>query len=262
MRIFNGPAGDGKQFYRMAKDEKQPESADIYLYDVIGDSWDGTTAKQFASDLKALGSVKTLNIFINSPGGSVFDGVAIHNQLVRHKAHKVVTIDGMAASIASVVAMAGDDIRMPKNAMMMIHNAWAAAILMGEAKDFREQGNDIADRLERITASINQTYQDRTGLDAKKIATMMNDETWMGGEEAVALGFADAVIDATVEAAAMSKHDLSKFKNIPKSLAEFKARPPESGQPTPEAGTAPAPHPAITRAAAHLLKLGLSQGQP
>ncbi len=186
-------------------------SADIYLYDIIGDSWDGTTAKQFATDLKALDNPKTLNVFINSPGGAVMDGVAIYNTLRRHSARKVMHIDGHAASIASLVAMAGDDIFMAKNAMMMIHNPWAFA--MGDAKGFRK----IADDLEKMGQTMIETYAKRSGSTVSNVSDWMNAETWFTAKEAIEAGFADSMT-AEVEAAALVKFDLSQYRNIPNSL--------------------------------------------
>jgi ATP-dependent Clp protease protease subunit len=212
--VFNGPAvGSDRKFYRM---EKTNKSADIYLYDIIGDSWDGTTAKQFATDLKALGAVETLNIFINSPGGSVFDGVAIYNTLIRHRAQKKVMIDGLAGSIASVVAMAGDTIEIAKNGMVMIHNPWA--IMMGNAADFRRE----ADVLDQIGATILLTYVDRTNTKEAQIKEWMDAETWLSAEEAVAAGFADSVSERELQVAALTQNadTFKHFKNIP---ASFKA---------------------------------------
>src|SRR5688572_23615402 len=246
----------------MAK--KGDREADVFLYDIIGDSWDGTTAKQFAKDLKALGEVDVLNIFINSDGGSVVDGTAIYNQLRRHRAQKIVTVDGLAASIASLIAMVGDEIRMPKNSRMMIHDAWAAAIVMGTAADFRAAGNKIADILEQSTKTILNTYADRTGSSQDKIRRMIAEETWMTAGEAVALGFADILVESEVEADALTKHDYSSFKNIPKSLAEILAGTgPEGGKPPTEepSDEAPAPHPAYVKAVRHLARVE-QQGQP
>lgn len=208
--IFAGPTAKPKTPYRMEK--QNADSADIFLYDVIGDGWDGTTAKQFATDLKDLGKVKTLNLFINSPGGSVFDGVAIYNQLARHSARKLVTIDGLAASIASVIAMVGDQITMAKNAMMMIHNAWGIAV--GDAPLMRKTANE----LDKINETLVATYKGRTKMTEPDIRTMMNEETWMTAQEAVAKGFADAVSSEEVAIAAFLKHDLSAFRNLPSAL--------------------------------------------
>lgn len=255
--IFNGPSRipQIESPYRM---EKKKKSADIYFYDVIGSSWEGTTAKQFGKDLKEIGDVETLNLFINSPGGSVFDGIAIYNQLARHSAKKIVHVDGYAASIASVIAMVGDEIRIAANGMMMIHDpwAWVDVLLQGRAEDFRKTADLLmksAERLDKIRDSILDTYVKRTGGDEDKLSAMMAEETWMTADEAVELGFADTVGDA-VDIAALAKHDLTTFKKFPKpAQAEVLA-------PTPEA---PAPHPAIAKAAAHLVSRGISrQGQP
>src|SRR5690606_6275695 len=128
-----------------ADDEKVGE---LLLYGPISDfSWwgDEVTPKQFKEELDALGDIGELRVYINSPGGDVFAGQAILSMLKRHSARKVVYVDGLAASAASIVAMAGDTIRMPRNAMMMIHNAWT--ITAGNANDLRE----VADALDRVS---------------------------------------------------------------------------------------------------------------
>lgn len=190
-------------------------AAEIYIYDTIGDSYDGTTGKQFAKDLKALGNVTELRIFINSPGGNVFDGMAIVNQLVRHKARKNVVIDGMALSIASVIAMAGDEIAIAGNAMMMIHDPWSFGF--GTAAEFRK----LANMLDKVEGTIMNSYTARTGLEDSQVAEMMHEETWMDSQEAVDLGFADT-IGADVQIAAKARgFDFSKFRHAPASLAEL-----------------------------------------
>jgi ATP-dependent Clp protease protease subunit len=190
------------------------KSAEIFIYDVIGDPWEGTTGKQFKDDLKALGAVSTLNIFINSPGGSVFDGVAIFNQLDRHKARKVVHIDALAASIASVIAMAGDEIVIAANGMMMIHDPWTLAF--GSAPELRK----TADMLDRVRDTLLTTYVARTGGDADRIEAMMAEETWFGAEEAVDMGFADSIGNEVQIAAKLRGMDLSGFKHAPPDLIE------------------------------------------
>jgi len=192
-----------------------PRFAEIHIYDVIGDSYDGTTGKQFAKDLKALGNVDELRIFINSPGGSVFDGMAIVNQLTRHKARKLVVIDGMALSIASVIAMSGDEISIAGNAHMMIHDPWTIGV--GSAADLRK----TADTLDKVEIAIVNSYTARTGLESSQVAEMMHEETWMDAREAVELGFADS-IGAEVQIAAKARgFDFSRFRHPPKALAEL-----------------------------------------
>lgn len=178
--------------------------AEILIYDEIGAF--GITAKQFAGDLKALGKAARITLRINSPGGSVFDGLAIHNSLKRLSAHKTVWIDGIAASIASVIAMAGDEIVMPENAMMMIHDP--AGVVVGAAPDMRA----MAEALDRIKGGLVAAYRDRTGKPDDEIERLMADETWMTATEAVAAGFADRV-DKPIRATA--HFDLSRFRNVP-----------------------------------------------
>lgn len=175
--------------------------AEILIYDAIG-GLDGITAKQFAKDLKALGSPKQLTLRINSPGGDVFDAAAIYNQLKRHSARKVVTIDGLAASAASVIAMAGDEIVMPENSMMMIHDPMG--VVIGGAQDMR----DFAEALDKVKDTLVAAYR-RCGQDDKDIARMMAAETWLTAAEAVAAGLADRTAEPVKAAAA---HDLGRFR--------------------------------------------------
>lgn len=169
-----------KNWYSIqAKAEQTPE---ISIYDDIG-AW-GVTAKQFIGDLKAI-SAKTIKLSINSPGGSVFDALAMYNALRQHEADIEVTIMGVAASAASLVAMAGDKIVMPENAFMMIHNPLNFAY--GNAEDLRE----MADVLDKIGASLVATYAARTGLADDEIKALLDAETWLNAEDAVAKGFAD-----------------------------------------------------------------------
>lgn len=228
---------------KILMEKKQPKKADIYLYDIIGDSWDGTTAKQFAADLKALGDdIDTLNIFMNSPGGVVFDGVAIYNTLVRHRAKKYMNVDGLAGSIASVILMAGDEISIAKNGIVMIHNPTASAF-MANAEQMRETAN----KLDLIRGTILVSYADRVGEKSteKQISDWMDAETWMTASEAVARGFADTISEKEVEIAALVKHDLTQFRNKPSTFSD---KSPEV------AGSAAKPHPAIAQAALRLAK--------
>jgi ATP-dependent Clp endopeptidase proteolytic subunit ClpP/HK97 family phage major capsid protein len=182
----------------------QGKKAEIWIYQEIGGYWgEGITAKQFADDLKNLGELDEINLRINSPGGDVFEGITIYNLLAQNAARVTVDIDGLAASIASVIAMAGDEIRIADNAMMMVHPAWGFA--MGNAADMRK----TADMLEKVDASITSTYVKRTKRDEKEIRKLMEDETWMTSKEALAYGFVDKITEALEIAACF---DLSKFK--------------------------------------------------
>lgn len=257
--IFNGPTvvpfarrQGAKPAYTIKA--ASADAGEVYIYGDIGEDWygEGNTAKGFADELKALGAIKTLDVYINSPGGSVFEGVAIYNVLRRHRARKTVHIDALAASIASVIAMAGDTIKIARNGLVMIHNPWGLA--MGEAADFRK----MADSLDKIAGSIVDTYELRTGQAADKLAEMMDAETWMNADEALALGFADEVTEA-MDVAAFAGFDVSKFRRPPETLkAAVAAAPAAPAAPDqPEATVAGTPHVALAKAEARLRKRGL-----
>lgn len=184
-------------------------TAEVLVYDEIG-AW-GVSAKQFARDLKDLGKISQIDLRINSPGGSVFDGNAIFNQLKQHPANVTVYIDGLAASMASVIAMAGDRIVMPENALMMIHNPWTVAI--GDAEELRKN----ADLLDKIKDTLIGAYG-RSMMTDEEIVEMMDAETWLTGEEAVEMGFADE-LEQEVALAACAKFDfLNKFQKTPEVI--------------------------------------------
>ena len=183
----------------LAKDE-----AEISIYDEIG-LW-GVTAKDFIDELKALGPVKSIVLSINSPGGSVFDGVAIYNALKRHPALITVRIEGVAASMAGAVAMAGDHIIMPGNAMFMLHDPMG--IVAGNSHEMKQ----YAELLDKLKNGLVAAYANKSGLDREEVEEMMAEETWLTAEEAHEKGFADAVEDPIQMAASF---DLSKFRNAP-----------------------------------------------
>lgn len=170
---------------------------ELYIYgDVEGDSYDWwtdeiirseTSANHFREELAKYPDAAQINIFINSQGGSVFEGTAIYNQLKRHPAKKTVYVDGFACSIASVIAMAGDEVVMPKNALMMIHNAWMWAV--GNAAELRKAAND----LDTINAAGRQAYLEKAKdkLDENTLIEMMNAETWLTAEQCIEYGLAD-----------------------------------------------------------------------
>lgn len=218
--------------------------AELLLYGDISDSsWfgDEVTPKQFKADLDALGDVAELDIYINSGGGDVFAGFAIYNMLKRHAAKKTVYVDGLAASIASVIAMAGDKIIMPENAMMMIHNAWTIAI--GNKAELRK----VADEMEKIDGSLAGIYATKTGKSSEDIATLLDAETWFTAAEAVEAGLADEIEASKKLAASVNgdflnlngqKFDLSRYKDAtkPKNIAPESAEPPQGGFFTPDNG--------------------------
>jgi ATP-dependent Clp protease protease subunit len=170
---------------------KKGEDADLFIYEPIGDSfWGGVSAKAVQDALGEMKGADVLNVYINSEGGDVFQGVAIKTAIERFSAKKkVVTVDGLAASAASMVAMAGTEIIMAPSAMMMIHEAWGMAI--GNAADLRQ----TADLLDKVTQdSVLKSYE-RTGQTEAQLREWMQAETWMNADEAIARGFADRKTD-------------------------------------------------------------------
>lgn len=209
------------------------DSADLFLYGEISEWW-GISANDFVHDLNET-DAKTIELYINSPGGSVFSGFAIYSALVRHSEKNGVTInvviDGIAASIASVIAMAGDNIKIAEHASTMIHQPWGWA--MGTADDMREE----ADVLEDLEETIVDIYVARTGGDRDQIAQWVKDETWMKGKVAVDRGFADEVIalktkkkDDEEDRARVASVDVdylaSLFPNMPDDVREALTRQP------------------------------------
>lgn len=176
---------------------------EIELYDEIG-FW-GVSAGDFKNILKTVKS-GTINLKINSPGGDVFDGIAIFNDLLDHPAKINVHITGYAASAASIVAMAGDTVTMAENAFFMIHRAWTIGI--GNTFDMAK----TADFLSKIDDSLIKTYTARTSLTVDAITDFMDAETWFNAEEAESNGFIDGV---TSKETAKASFDLSVFANAP-----------------------------------------------
>ncbi|MBE0434651.1 MAG: Clp protease ClpP [Methylomicrobium sp.] len=184
---------------------KGDAAVNLSIHDEIG-LW-GIGAGEFIRDLRSI-SAKTINLSVHSPGGSVIDGLAMHNALNQHPSSIFATVEGIAASAASFVLMAADRIYMPEDSFIMIHNALGGII--GEAEEIRT----YADTVEKLQNSIINIYQKRTGVPVDEIKTMMNAETWMNASEAVEKGFADAVI-GKIGAAALSTGFANHFKSMP-----------------------------------------------
>lgn len=162
----------------------------ISILDVIGIDWwtgEGVTAKRIAAALRAIGD-KDVTVLINSPGGDMFEGLAIRSLLAEHKGRVTVKVLGLAASAASVIAMAGDEIQIARAGFFMIHNCWLIA--MGDRNALRE----IADMMDPFDAAMADLYAARTGVEIADIVKMMDKETWIGGSAAVEQGFADALL--------------------------------------------------------------------
>lgn len=204
---------------------------ELYIYgDVEGDGYDfwtgnviesETSANHFRDELAKYPNAQEINVYINSYGGSVFEGTAIYNQLKRHPAHKTVYIDGFACSVASVIAMAGDTVIMPRNAMMMIHNMWMCAC--GNADELRKAAED----LDAINAAGRQAYVAKAGgkLDESTLVEMMDAETWLTAEQCIEYGLADQYAEKDADMSKASEIlqkaniGLENRINIQKSLA-------------------------------------------
>lgn len=195
------------------------DRAEIYLYGVIGGDWygEGVTAKRVADDLKALGKVKTIDVRINSEGGSVFEGKAIYTLLNAHEAKIVVHVDALAASAASLIAMAGDEIEIAEGAFIMIHNAWGFCI--GGADEMRR----YAELLETVSGTIREVYVARTGQTEKQVRQWMDEETWFTAKEAVEHGFADSMAENLKVAASATIADPKRYKHLPSALMPKRA---------------------------------------
>lgn len=205
--IIPFPKAASKWFdFRNAKDE----SVELYIYDVVGDSWTGSDAASLVKEI-ANYKKKRINTRINSPGGSVFDGVAIYNALKNHDGGVTTYVDGLAASIASIIALAGDKIVMADNAMMMIHNP--SSFSYGEAKDLRKD----ADILDQIKETLINTYANKTNKPRETIAADMDKETWFTAAEAKEYGLVTEVTESMKMAACVDESlaEVFGFRNAP-----------------------------------------------
>lgn len=187
------------------KQAVEPNVLEMYVYgDVQGDSYDWwtdevieseTSANHFRQELAKYPNVTQINIYINSYGGSVFEGTAIYSQLRRHPAEKIVFVDGFACSVASIIAMAGDKVKMPRNTMMMIHNAWN--IVYGNASQLRK----AADDLDTIMKGNMQAYLEKSNgkITEDKLVELLNAESWLTAEQCLEYGFCDEILGQEVD---------------------------------------------------------------
>ncbi len=205
---------------------------DIFLYDHIVSSedeaewWGGVAPESFVKAVYAVDPSHTINLRVNSPGGSVFAARAMEQALRAHKGKVVVHIDGLAASAATFVSMAGDEIVMSKGAMFMIHKAWTG--MWGNAEDLRKE----ADLLDKIDGTLAETYADKTGKDIAVITEWMAAETWFTAQEAMDAGFATSIAEAEAKALAW---DLSAYQNAPKAERQTQPEPAPAPEPEPTA---------------------------
>ena len=192
------------------KDEA--EAVNIQIYDEISsdDFWgDVVTAKAINDEIEKANG-KPLNIHINSYGGEVFEGFAIYNNLKSYTGRKVVYVDGIAASIASVIAMAGDEVYMNKASMLMIHNASGVAV--GNAEEMKK----VVNALEQINEVIRDVYKNRSNLDDEQLKQFMDNETYFTPQEAVQYGFADGIVEEDVP----EEPTATALKNLSDSISE------------------------------------------
>ncbi|KKM72007.1 hypothetical protein LCGC14_1424830 [marine sediment metagenome] len=240
-----------KKWFEFRAQDEDASIVDIYILDIIGDwlddlwGFDGvTTAKAFVEELSKLEeAVKTLRVHINSPGGDVFGGLNIANALRDQRVSKGRTVetivDGLAASSASIIAMAGSPVRMSDNALIMIHDPWSFAI--GGSDDLRKE----ADALDTVRDTIVTTYQWHSELKTDELRALMEAETWMDADEAIAKGFADEKVEGLKAAASINPRALTKLK-VPEKYAErVKALVrDDEPEPAPKAPPEPTPEPA------------------
>lgn len=213
--------GNTKVCGSMTIKNQTDSSADLFFYgDIVSETWqsEGYEDDMAPGDVKKfldqLDGTENINIHINSGGGSVFGGIAIYNMLRRNNAHKTVYVDGLAASIASVIMMAGDEIVMPKNATVMIHKPSASYFFTTKnADDLRKD----AESLDTCQEAIMQTYMTKAKVDKEEIEQKVNDETWLTGEEAAEL-FDIKVEEANDAVACAGSSMFFCYKNVPTSL--------------------------------------------
>lgn len=190
---------------------------EIYIYDDIGEDWfGGVSAKSIISQIEAHEG-EELTVRINSPGGDVFEGVAIHNALQRREGKTILIVDALAASIASVIMLAGDEVRMADGSMVMVHNPWTVA--GGNADDFRRH----AEILDQVRDSLVEIYANRIE-DREQLINWLDAETWFSADEAIAAGFADSKEESGLQVAA-SLVQPGRYRNTPPQLLTAGAAP-------------------------------------
>jgi len=206
--MYRGAKMSNKSWFRF-ENKAGEDSTTVYVYDEIG-YW-GVTAKEFCDALNGV-ATSVINLKINSPGGDVFDGMSLYNAFANHPGGVTVRIEGLAASMASIVAMGGRKVEAYQNTMFMIHNAWTVA--GGDHNAMRE----IAEIIEKISGQMLEVYTGKTKTGKKDMKQMMDDETWMTAGEAEAKGFIDTVLNSGK--GAKGQFDLSMFANVPEGIVE------------------------------------------
>lgn len=195
--------------------------AEVRIYDQI--AWFAVSAEDVTRQLEKI-DAHTIHLRINSPGGDVFDGIAIYNAFVRHPAKVIAHVDGIAASAASIIALAGDEVEMAEGSAVMVHSAWG--LVVGNVRDLRK----TADLLEQVDGALAGIYSRQMDISREEALALMEAETWMFADDAVSRGFADRVAERPAVEAAF---DLSIYSNTPERLAaqrqrELRAEPPRT----------------------------------
>lgn len=211
---------DGKRIGSMSLSTQSNDSAKLYFYgDIVSESWlsqyfeEDKCPQDIVDFFAEIDKYKEVDIYINSGGGSVFAGIAIYNILKRHPGKKTVHVDGLAASIASVIALAGDEVICPANAEIMIHKPWTA--IAGNADDLRKTAEQLDVAQESIVAVYMQHVKD--GVSEEEINQMVNDETWLTGAKAAEI-FNITVTDSVEMAACAKSTYFEKYKNTPETV--------------------------------------------
>lgn len=216
---------------------KNGDSASIYIYDVISADW-GVSALSIIDAIAQAGDAKELNVYVNSPGGDVFEGRAIMAALARFKGKTVAYIDSLCASAATSIALSCNEVVMSDGAFFMIHNA--SGMAWGDKAALRETAN----LLEKIEGAIVNDYTSKTGKDQAEIVAMMDAETWMTAAEALEGGFIDRIADE--KASASNAWNLAAYTNAPATLKQTPVAPPD-----------PDPAPSMTQSNANKLRITL-----
>jgi ATP-dependent protease ClpP protease subunit len=207
-----------QKWYAFKNSSDKSGEVELSIYDEIGAF--GIGAKEFIAELREYKG-QHVHVRINSPGGEIIDGSAIANALNRHEGGVTVHIDGLAASMASYIAMSGKPTYMSENALLMIHNPWTLAA--GEADDLRKQ----ADLLDVMKSTLVRGYQRKSGMPAEEISKLMDEETWLTALEAAALGFVDAIEDG-IPAAASARDLRARFDSFAQRMDETNSVAPET----------------------------------
>ena len=204
---------------------KKATTLHLFVYNIIGDSWGyGITASAVQQAIAASGDFNAITLHINSPGGDCFEGTAIYNIVRQQKVPVTAIVEGLAASAAFTVAMAGDTIQIGDAAMMMLHNAWAYT--SGYASEIRQ----VADLLDKLSGTMAELYAKRSGLPSADVQTLMDAETWLTADEAIAQGFANEKLEADPEESSKALAFAASFKldklcaRIPEALKAAKKK--------------------------------------